>query len=30
MLFQAILKIIQGHSPLCYYKLFYPKYNNLK
>jgi hypothetical protein len=30
MLFQVILQIIQGHSTLCYYKLFYPKYNNLK
>jgi hypothetical protein len=30
MLFQVILKVIQGHSTLCYYKLFYLKYDNLK
>jgi len=30
MLFQIILQVIQGHFTLCYYKLFYPEYNNLK
>jgi len=30
MLFQVIFKVIQGHSTLCYYKLFYPNYDNLK
>jgi hypothetical protein len=30
MLFQIILQVIQGHSTLCYYKLFHHKYNNLK
>jgi hypothetical protein len=30
MLFQVTFEVIQGHSTLCYYKLFYPKYNNLK
>jgi len=30
MLIQAILYVIQGQSTLCYSKLFYSKYNNLK
>jgi hypothetical protein len=31
MLFKIILKIIQDHSTfVCYYKLFYFKYNNFK
>jgi len=25
-----IFLVIQGHSTLCYYKLLYHKYNNLK
>jgi hypothetical protein len=29
MLFQVIFQVIQGHYTLCYYKLFYSKYNNL-
>jgi len=30
MLFQVIFQVIQGDYILCYYKLFYPKYNNVK
>jgi hypothetical protein len=30
MIFQVIFYVIQGQSTLCYYKLFYLKYNNLK
>jgi hypothetical protein len=30
MLFQVIFEVIQGHYMLCYYKLFYLKYNNLE
>jgi len=30
MLFQIIHQVIQGHYVLCYYKIFYPRHNNLK